>query len=100
MSDLKLGAGIMNQIQQSNKAYYKPFSTIDFEDIVFDMFEKPQTEQELKTMLGRKQVTHQEYTRILNMINSPDRENYVLAKELMEIKKPNQHVNTIQSRQS
>lgn len=54
----------------------------------------------LKQMLKDKVVTVEQETTVLKMLNSTDKENFYLAKELINSLKPKSHVNSIHSKRS
>jgi len=45
-------------------------------------------------------LTVREHESLSNMLSSPDKENFILALEILKLKKPNQDGNTIHSRES
>lgn len=96
-----MGKGLRQQIEDGdNVITYKPLSNDDFSKAMDEIFIKPAARGNLKLMLDRKEITQQEFESLLKMINSPDNENLTLAQMLMELKKPNQDVNSIHSRES
>ena len=64
-----------------------------------DLF-KRNLEDYVNWLRSSNTLTVREHESLSNMLSSPDKENFILALEILKLKKPNHDGNTIYSRES
>lgn len=88
MEGIKPSKGLLAQIEDSNKATYKPLTLESYRMILFDMEWDPlrgKLKRELKALFEKGLMIEEKYDNLIKMIDAEDKESIILAQELIKI---------------